>query len=397
MPRIWPSACLALALLMPTSFALGQSALTYIEPRPASGDSLAVVVPDLPLVHTAQLLPVDANGRVQHAGDAPAQTRWLLDELAKVLQQAGSSNESLVRLHLCVKDDATAQQVRQELARRFSGTNKPAVTIVTGALALPEALVALDAVAAAPDAKVNLVQIQAKSAILPAGPRVFISGQAEPGDLAKATRGTMQSLGRSLNYLGLEKSAVVQLKAFVTPIEGQKTVLEEMRRFFGDRPLPPVVLVEWKSSLPIEIELVAASPRKADGQNGPEQNDPAIEFLTPKGMKSSPVFARVTRVDAPRTIYTSGLLGPAGASGETQVRALFAQLKTIAERTGSDFKHLAKATYYVSDDDASKQLNAIRPEFYDPARPPAASKAIVRGVGIPGCGITLDMIAVGAK
>lgn len=390
--HVLSSACLALALLMSASLASGQSPLTYLDPQPASGASLAVVVPDVALVHTAQLLPMDAAGRVQHAGDASAQAGFLLDELDKVLQQAGSSQANLVRLHICVKDDATAQQVRQELARRFSGANKPAVTIVAGNLAIPDALVALDAVAAAPQAKTAQVQVLAKAAILPAGPRVFISGQAEPGDLAKATRGTMDSLGRSLNYLGIDKSAVVQLKAFVTPIEGQKTVLEEMRRFFADRPLPPVVLVEWKSSLPIEIELVAASPRQADGQNRP-----AIEFLTPEGMKSSPVFARVTRVDAPRTIYTSGLLGSARASSETQVRELFAQLKTITERTGSDFKHLAKATYYVSDDDASKQLNAIRPEFYDPARPPAASKAIVRGVGSPGRGITLDMIAVGAK
>jgi enamine deaminase RidA (YjgF/YER057c/UK114 family) len=119
-----------------------------------------------------------------------------------------------------------------------------------------------------------------------------------------------------------------------------------------------------------------------------------MEFLTPEGLKASPIFARVTRVDAARTIYTSGLLGKAGTSGEDQVREIFAQLKSVCDQTGSDFKHLAKATYYVAADDTSKQLNAIRPELYDPQRPPAASKAMVRGVGSPAHGIAVDMIAV---
>ena len=54
------------------------------------------------------------------------------------------------------------------------------------------------------------------------------------------------------------------------------------------------------------------------------------------------------------------------------------------EQTGSDWKHLAKATYYVTDDEVSKAHNAIRPKYYDPERPPAASKAMVSKTGRPG-------------
>lgn len=383
---------LTLILLATTYFpARAQTPLTHIDPQPQGGSSLAVVVEDVPLVHTAQLLPIDTAGQVQHAGDAAAQAVWLLDRLSQVLNESGSSLEQLVRLHICVKDEPSADLVREALARRFSGGSKPAVTLVAGDLVLAEALVALDAVAAAPAQKNREVKLLDSAAILPAGPRVFVSGQAEPGDLATATRGTLESLGRTLQFLGLEKSHVVQLKAFVTPIDERKTVMDEMQRFFGSTPTPPVVLVEWKSNLPIEIELVAASPRK--GESGP---GPTIEFLTPPGLKASPIFCRVTRVDAPRTIYTSGLVGSAGGSGEAQVRDIFAALGRLTQRTGSDLKHLAKATYYVSNNEASAKLNQIRPEFYDPARPPAASKAQVRGVGFAGRGIAVDMIAVPA-
>ena len=53
-----------------------------------------------------------------------------------------------------------------------------------------------------------------------------------------------------------------------------------------------------------------------------------------------------------------------------------------------------KATYYITDEDASRALNELRPKYYDPARPPAASKATVAGVDPAGRNVTLDMIAV---
>ena len=68
-------------------------------------------------------------------------------------------------------------------------------------------------------------------------------------------------------------------------------------------------------------------------------------------------------------------------------------LGKLLTASGSDFKHLVKATYYVSAEDASKALNESRPEYYEPQRPPAASKAVVKGVGRKGRTLTMDMIA----
>jgi len=76
------------------------------------------------------------------------------------------------------------------------------------------------------------------------------------------------------------------------------------------------------------------------------------------------------------------------------VRDLFEQLREVLAATGSDLRHLAKATYYVTDEDASDALNKLRPEYYDPARPPAASKATVHGVGAADRTVSMDMIAV---
>ena len=150
---------------------------------------------------------------------------------------------------------------------------------------------------------------------------------------------------------------------------------------------PPLVFIEWKSELPIEIELVAKAPPAPAGA-------PPVEFLTPPGVKPSPLFARVVRVNRGDRIFTAGLYAAQPGTGEAQVLSIFEQLQSILQQTGGDMRHLAKATYYVSDDDASKQLNVLRPKFYDPQRPPAASKAMVPGVGHAERSIAIDMIGV---
>ena len=48
----------------------------------------------------------------------------------------------------------------------------------------------------------------------------------------------------------------------------------------------------------------------------------------------------------------------------------------------------------MTDNDASNKLNELRPEFYNPQRPPTASKAKVKGVGAAGKTVTMDMVAV---
>jgi enamine deaminase RidA (YjgF/YER057c/UK114 family) len=106
------------------------------------------------------------------------------------------------------------------------------------------------------------------------------------------------------------------------------------------------------------------------------------------------------RVAASPLIYVGGLsLDRDGdradaKAAEREVRGVLDNLGRVLDAAGSDLRHLAKATYYVSTDATSAALNAVRPSYYDPARPPAASKALVGGSGRPEAGLVLDMIAV---
>jgi enamine deaminase RidA (YjgF/YER057c/UK114 family) len=348
----------------------------------------AVVVDDVPLVHTAQFAA--ASGPLdRQVADAVAQLRTALDSLASGLDR-------IVRLHVCAATDEAAAAALPLLEAALPAGHRPAITCVVGSLPNPGCLVALDAVATSTQ-PAREVTGTAAGRILPPGTRIFVSGQAKEADsVAEATRRTLEGLGATLDFLGRPRADVVQYKAFIAPAAEADAVRREIAAFHGAGPVPPVVIVEWKSAarLPVEIELVA--------WGGPAAAPAGPEFLTPPGMTASPIYCRVVRVAAPRMIYVGGLAAaragdPADReTAEREVRTVLDRLGEVLQAGGSDLRHLVKATYYVSTEATSAALNAVRPSVYDPARPPAASKAMVPGIGRPDSGLVLDMIAVPA-
>lgn len=379
----------ALATLTSTAAELPR----YISPSDRTGSSAAVVVGDWPLVHTAQLLPLDDNGQV--VGHAK-QISHVLNRLHGLLTQADSGLKQVVKLNFYVTKPSLVSDVQKVLAKRFPEKHKPAVSFVVSRLPIPDAVVAVDAVASTNREPGRSVEHLAGSnaAIIPHGTRIYISGQAaRNSSLAQATSQTLEGLRKTLQFLGRRDSDVVQLKAFLTPMSDVATVQREITTFFGNARVPPTVFVEWQSgsNVPIEIELIAWGGRHRSGET--------VEYLTPPGMKSSPVFSRVARINQSNSIYVSGLYASSSRSkttGEGEVKEVFASLKEILKKAGSDLRHLAKATYYVSTDEASRKLNELRPQYYDPKRPPAASKAKVSNVGRQNLGLALDIIGVPA-
>lgn len=364
-----------------------------IEPQPMRGFANAVLIDDGALVHTGQIFPSGPQSQPTPPAD---QVRQVWSRLESTLKQAGASPAKIVRLQAYVTHSSVTRLVEQELQSRFRGTYQPALTVVETALPGEGVMVGLDAIALTDQGSASVERLPdersgqpARSAILPAGGVTYISGQAEKGDgtVVGATQATMESLLKTLQWLELSPADVVHVKAFVAPMNEASAVTKAIGESFTAEVPPPVTLVSWVSTLPIEIELVVASPRRGGGS--------PMDFLTPPGMTASPVFARVTRINSPRRIYVSGLVSPRVKDAPPEeIVDLFTQLDRVLTLGESDLKHCAKATYYVATDETSRTLNEIRPRFYDAQRPPAASKAFVRGLGRDKVGISLDMIAV---
>jgi enamine deaminase RidA (YjgF/YER057c/UK114 family) len=358
--------------------------------------SVAVRVQNAALAHTTQLLPESADSI-----DAANQIVSLLAQLDEVLQNADAHRGDIVKLNVYVRN-ADVRMKFEAVLLSWSRDARPAVSYVATPLPSMNAVVALDAVFAVKSVSRSEIpyHLPGKSrdgndsstrvCVLPQGDVVYVSGQAAVGELAEATMDTLNGLLKTIEALGLNRSHIVQVKTFMTPMSQADVVDQKIAAFFGKDSVPPVSHVEWQSSShPIEIELVVWAP--------PTASDKSVSYFTPDWMKSSPVFSRVARIHGNDRVYVSGLEAEVLGDGESQVRSVFNSLQGALTAVGSDLRHLAKATYYVSDADASNQLNALRPSYYDPTRPPAASKAMVASVGTAERTISVDLVAAPAK
>jgi enamine deaminase RidA (YjgF/YER057c/UK114 family) len=364
--------------------------LESVRPDPATGISEAVIVKgkENPLVFTDQIRPRNPSESVsKQFSDA-------MEQLTENLKPAGSGWGALVRMHFYCRTDETAGGIRAVMARAFKDVHKPAATFTRGELEFPDVAFVMDVVSLSglveSGAGPSSVRREPRAVVLPPGPLLYVSGEARPGTFDEATRGTLTDLEATLRFAGCTWSDVAQLKAFVNPMSSVARARSIITDHLAGQPIPMLVFVEWQSgSAPIEIELVARGPKaRGDAMTG------SVEFLTPTGATKSPVYSKAAIVKTDRLIYTSGFYGD-GPDAGARIRDIFGKLRTLTEQSGGNFDHLVKATYYVQDAESSKLLNVIRPEFYNAERPPAASKAIVRGVGRNDRKITVDMIAAG--
>ena len=370
--------------------------LQFIGPHPERGFSDAVIVGDVTLVHTTQLLAWNDQGTILDSANVAAEIKQVLANLELALRAAQSGPQQIVKLNVYVTAQEITAEVAAVLGKYFATDRIPAVTYVVTRLPHVKARVAMDAVAIGLGEVRSTVTVSrvdklpsvgaSHVAHIPPGSRIYIAGQAEKGaTLGEATRRTLESLRRTLEFLGRRAEDVVQFKAFLSPMADVGVVETEFATFFGTRTVPPLVCVEWTSPL-IEIELIA--------WGGAHHEGPAVEFVTPPGMTASPIYSRVARINHTPTVYTSGIFATDAKDAAAEAKDIFGQLERLLGPCGSDFKHLAKATYYCSTNAASQKLNEIRPKYFDPQRPPSASKAMVLGVGREHCELTLDMIAV---
>lgn len=372
--------------------------ITALHPDPTSGSARAVVVGDVPLVHTAQIFPIAAEGRGGATDEARAQATTAVERLAKVLDASGSDLGHLVRLNVFATDREDFSTVRDVLAEKLGRLpTLPAVTWTVTPLAKPGARVALDAVAVARpatgDARSRIrvdgvaeISGPTHASILPPGNVVYISGMVGTGDMAAATRSALDQLAGVMEGLGLSPDHVVHVKTFLQPMSSAEASTDAIVDFFGDKVPPPIAHFAWTLGDPIEIELVVAG----GGLTLPAEDSGSVQFYNPPSVPASPYYSRVAIVRGGPRIYTSSVTS--GVNDE--VREMFDDLQDLLREAGSDLEHMAKATYFVRDDETSDALTRVRGEVYNPRRPPAASKAGVADIGFAGRSAALDMIAV---
>ena len=109
--------------------ATAQSPLHRIQPA-GSQQTAAVIVEHGALLHTTQLLPLDASGKLVGAGRIGPQIDQLLDNLETVLGQFNVSMDRLVKLNVYVQDAAVRKAFNAKLNERVPSGAQPAMAFV---------------------------------------------------------------------------------------------------------------------------------------------------------------------------------------------------------------------------------------------------------------------------
>lgn len=340
----------------------------------------SVIVQDTTLLHSSQVTSTDEK------------QLWATTQT--LLTRGQSSFDEVAKLNLYATQAKRLSQLERFIRQQYPEQECPAIcSVVTP---LPDGkTIALDFVAVSRREVSQVEKIVANRnqvSMMPRGKRIYISGQAaREVNLKEAAAQTLQGLLLTMEFLKRNKRDVASIKAFLMPMEKAEFVMQAVTQVFGEGNEPPVVFVQWQSSeiVPVEIEMVIWGGKA-------NETKPVVEYLTPPGMTSSPVFSRICRINSGPTIFLSGI-SSTDSDIEVQIQQTFDLLTKTLHEADSDIRHLVKATYYVIDGRASSVLGSLRPKIYTPLRPPAASKATVPVIGERNPGFLMDMIAVPVK
>lgn len=361
--------------------------------KPNSPFSFAVTVQRGDLAYTRQILAIDAD-----QGDFGAGV--LMEKLGMVAALRDATLSDVVRLNVFLADDSDKLRAAAEkmVTDLWPAGKTPAVTFIPGRLP-GDVPLACDAVIALDQETDEVLPINEDAANLRFKIDAFV---------APASRDIIYASGRAFKGETYEQSVPITIKAllndFVFPQGATVNDILQVRAYVGDLDhwaeaerliekalgadvSPPIVFIEWAKTDSVEIEFITSAPQKA-------KTTETVSFQTPKTLKTSPVFSRIALLHSDRVTFMSGIVGTTNESPEAQVASLFDELKLRAEAVGSDLRHLVKATYLVSDRDVDQAVNALRPNYYDPQRPPAASKIFRSSIGVRDRHLLIDMIAV---
>jgi len=266
-------------------------------PRPLANYSEAVVVGDL-VFAAGQLASDFKTGVPREARVDPAfpyygseikrQTRFVLENLARTFEAAGTSLDRVVKAQV-FHTDLRNFFAFDEVWREFFPTPPPRTTVGTTGLLVKDTLVEIDLIAALPSVDVRRISVpdipKPLAHYTPAtrvGDLVFAAGQiasdyktgvprearVDPAfpfygsDIKLQTRYVLENLARTFQAAGTTLGHVVKAQVFHTDLANFAAFDEVWREFF---PAPPPRTTVGTTGLLVpgtlvEIDLIAAVP-----------------------------------------------------------------------------------------------------------------------------------------
>jgi enamine deaminase RidA (YjgF/YER057c/UK114 family) len=288
-----------------------------------------------------------------------------------------TKGDPILKLRAFVAGSGDSRRVRDIVSEVFSDHKQPLpVLSLVQAGGLPEeSAVVLEAIAAG------------KKEVNPQG-LVFIATQPVSADDPTAStvplaEKSLAALTQAVKAAGAEASDVVRVSCFLSSLGELAAVRKLVEQSY------PKVAATFVQPQRASARALAA----CEGVARLRSNlGTGLHVLNPEGLRSVPGASQIAQVASSKVVL-SGTQVSFGYE-EKDARLAFQRLGKSLEQAGVSLHDVAFAHFYPLAPGIATQIEKIRGDFFDPARPPASSLLLFEGLPSMNAGFAVDVVAI---
>jgi enamine deaminase RidA (YjgF/YER057c/UK114 family) len=361
--------------------------------------------------------------------DITLQTRYVLGNLRKTFEAAGSALDQVVQAQVFLTD-LTHVQAFDAVWRDYFPVPPPRTTLGTTGLLVPGTLVEIDLIgyiagpdmhrrtvtAAAPQPRAHAPEAYTVGNLLFAAGQVAGAGTtgrpavgrtdpafpSDGADIKQQTRGILEQLKATFAAAGSSLDEVLKAQVFLTDLNDCNGFDEVWHDYF---PVPPARTTVGTSG------LLGAGSRVAIALIGHVPGPPAPREVT-AARPRQPRAHTAEAVRAGDLIFAAGQIASADQTGvapearvnpafpyygspiKRQTRYILTQLQHTFAAAGSSLDHVVKAQVFLTDLTDFYAFDEVWKEFF--AHPPPRTTVGIAGLLVEGCRVAIDLIGVTA-
>jgi enamine deaminase RidA (YjgF/YER057c/UK114 family) len=215
------------------------------------------------------------------------------------------------------------------------------------------------------------ISAQTASAEDPTGPVPPLAGKS------------LAALRLAVRAAGSQPPDVVRVSCFLSSLDEVAAVRRLVSQAY---PAAPADFVQTQRS-PVRSLAACEAVAKLRRDIGTR-----LAVMNPEGLPSQAGASQIALVASPRVVLT----GTQVSFGyeEKDARLAFQRVETVLQQSGVSMRDVAFAHFYSLASGISAQVEKVRGEFFDPARPPASSLLLFEGLPSMDAGFAMDVVAV---
>ncbi|HVV91383.1 MAG TPA: RidA family protein, partial [Solirubrobacterales bacterium] len=369
-------------------------------------------------------VPAELNRRPGYpfyGSDIKDQTRFVLENIKKNLEDAGSDLDHVVKAQVFILDCDLFNGF-DEVWQEFFPTPPPRTTVQTGpkGLLVPGTLVEIDVIAVPSTAEVQQVDVPGLGRPIanytPAvkwNDFVFLAGQLatdfEDGGIARAARVdpnypfyaaeiekqteyTLENLKKALEAAGSDLEHVVKAQVFLKDLNDFSGFDDVWRRYFPADP-PPRTTLEMADLLVgdalVEIDLIGVTKEtEIEFVNTDAAPHPKANYSQAAVVDDYVFLAGQLASDFKTGVPAEAKVDPAfrfyGSDIELQTEFVVKNLAAVLEAAGSDLEHVIKAQTFLVDLDYFHGYDKVWKRHFSSPPPRTTIELDGDGLLVPG-------------